>query len=153
MFRKKSSAIKLSYMITFVNGIREGVRCEKWKMWLQYEGGYDMINRAWARRRDPIARLPAWRNGRRIRLKIWRGQPRAGSSPAAGILGRGKSFGSLISVVRGPFFFIPVFFTLFTKFLFLFLHLYFFSTLRYNVMNTKKLHYFRHEGGNVKTLK
>ena len=27
---------------------------------------------------------PAWRNGRRSRLKIYRGRPRAGSSPAAG---------------------------------------------------------------------
>ena len=29
--------------------------------------------------------MPAWRNGRRSRLKIYRGRPRAGSSPAAGI--------------------------------------------------------------------
>ena len=28
--------------------------------------------------------MPEWRNGRRTRLKIWRWQHRAGSSPASG---------------------------------------------------------------------
>ena len=36
-----------------------------------------------------VKELPQWRNGRRTRLKIQRGRPRAGSSPACGTLGRG----------------------------------------------------------------
>jgi hypothetical protein len=31
-----------------------------------------------------ITDMPEWRNGRRTRLKIWRWQHRAGSSPASG---------------------------------------------------------------------
>ena len=35
--------------------------------------------------RHTLLESPVWRNGRRSRLKICRGQPRAGSSPATGI--------------------------------------------------------------------
>ena len=72
------------------------------KKWLTLRDIYDIMNKSFGALHCVLNDgKPACRNGRRGRLKICCGQPRAGSSPAAGIRYDFK----VLRVILGTFFY------------------------------------------------